>query len=338
MSNDFRHDWTTEEVLRILESPLLDLLHRAHSVHRARHPQGDVHLASLISIKTGGCPEDCKYCPQSAHYKVEIGREELLGHEQVLAAARRAKELGASRLCMGAAWREVKDGGEFDKVLDMVRDVGELGLETCVTLGMLNEDQARRLSEAGLTAYNHNLDTSPEFYGEIITTHTYGERLETLAHVRKAGIDLCVGGIIGMGESLWDRARMLEILANFDPHPENAPINALVPVAGTPLEKRPPVDPLEVVRMCATARILMPDARVRLSAGRRHLSREAQILCFIAGVNSIFFGETLLTTPNVECGEDLKLLEDIGAKPLSVLEATSDTVSAASSSAVPSSA
>jgi biotin synthase len=240
-----------------------------------------------------------------------------MAHDQVLAAAREAKELGASRFCMGAAWRQVRDGTEFDSVLDMVRDVGKLGMETCVTLGMLTQSQAGRLAEAGLTAYNHNLDTSPEYYDKIISTRDFKDRMETLHHVREAGISLCVGGIIGMGESDHDRARMLEILACLDPHPESVPINALVAVAGTPLEDRPPVEPFDLVRMCACARILMPKSRVRLSAGRRQLSREAQVLCFLAGANSIFYGETLLTTANAECEEDRRLLLELGLLPLS---------------------
>ena len=316
MKEALRHDWTTAEVLDLLESPLLDLVYRAQTVHRAFNADNDVQLASLLSVKTGGCPEDCKYCPQSIHFDVELEREGLLETGQVLAAARRAKEMGATRFCMGAAWREVRDGAQFDTVLEMVRGVGALGLETCATLGMLTQAQADRLKEAGLTAYNHNLDTGPDFYGEIITTHRYEDRLTTLDRVRKAGITLCAGGIIGMGESLRDRAQMLRILARLDPHPESVPINALVPVPGTPLGERPPVAALELVRMCAAARICMPRARVRLSAGRRNLSREAQVLCFLAGANSIFFGERLLTTANADCAEDLALLHEIGAAPL----------------------
>ncbi len=316
MAPAIRHDWTTEEVLEILGAPLLDLVHRAQAVHREHQAANAIQLASLLSIKTGGCPEDCAYCPQSAHYEVPLQKERFLALEQVLEAARRAKENGASRFCMGAAWREVKDGPEFDAVLEMVRGVRALGMEACTTLGMLTEDQARRLSEAGLTAYNHNLDTGPEFYGSIITTRVYEDRLKTLERVRNAGITLCAGGIIGMGETLRDRAQLLEVLANLDPHPESVPINALVAVAGTPLAERPPVDPLELVRMCATARILMPKAFVRLSAGRSGLSREAQILCFMAGANSIFYGEKLLTTKNVQMNEDLQLLRDIGAEAL----------------------
>jgi biotin synthase len=311
-----RHDWATDEVLALLEAPLLDLIHRAQAIHRAYNDANRIQLASLLSIKTGGCPEDCKYCPQSAHYRVALEKEGLLETGRVVDAARRAKAMGATRFCMGAAWREVRDGPEFDAVLGMVRGVRGLGMEACATLGMLTQDQADRLAAAGLTAYNHNLDTSPEFYGEIITTRTYEDRLQTLRRARKAGITLCAGGIVGMGESLRDRARMLEILAGLDPHPESVPINALVAVPGTPLGDRPPIEPLELVRMCASARILMPRTRVRLSAGRRSLSREAQILCFLAGANSIFFGERLLTTANNDCAEDLELLREIGAEPL----------------------
>jgi biotin synthase len=317
MSNALRHDWSTNEVLAILQSPLLKLIERARTVHSTHHSKDSVQLASLLSLKTGGCPEDCKYCPQSAHHPADVGNGDLMAHDQVLAAAREAKELGASRFCMGAAWRQVRDGTEFDSVLNMVRDVGELGMETCVTLGMLTQSQAGRLAEAGLTAYNHNLDTSPEYYDKIISTHDFKDRMETLRHVREAGISLCVGGIIGMGESDHDRARMLEILAGLDPHPESVPINALVAVAGTPLEDRPPVEPFDLVRMCACARILMPESRVRLSAGRRQLSREAQLLCFLAGANSIFYGETLLTTANAECEEDRRLLRELGLSQFS---------------------
>ena len=313
MTDAPRHNWTTQEVETLLALPLFDLIDQARTIHKAYHPEGSVQLASLMSITTGGCPEDCGYCPQSAHNQAAIDREGMIETEKVLEAAQRAKDLGASRFCMGAAWREVRDGEEFDRVIDMVSGVRDLGMEACVTLGMINADQARRLAEAGLNSYNHNLDTSPEFYGEIITTRDYESRLETLGHVRAAGIGLCVGGIIGMGENDHDRARMLEILANLDPHPESVPINALVAVEGTPLEDRPKTDPLELVRMCATARILMPASRVRLSAGRRSLTKEAQILCFLAGANSIFYGETLLTTANADCDEDRALLAQIGA-------------------------
>jgi biotin synthase len=301
-------------VLALLSLPLLDLIDQARAVHRCHHEDGEVQLASLLSIKTGACPEDCKYCPQSAHYAKETGlrRETLLDVDDVLAKARLAKEAGATRFCMGAAWREVKDGPAFDSVLAMVKGVRALEMEACVTLGMINAAQARRLAEAGLTAYNHNLDTSPEFYGEIITTRTYQDRLDTIACVREAGIEVCCGGIIGMGESLEDRAGLLQTLANLDPHPESVPINALVAVAGTPLADAPPVDPLDLVRMVATARILMPLSHVRLSAGRRSLTREAQILCFLAGANSIFYGDKLLTTANNDAADDLALIEEAG--------------------------
>jgi biotin synthase len=311
---DIRHNWGCAEILALLTLPLLDLVDRARDVHRRFHADGKVQLASLLSIKTGACPEDCKYCPQSAHYAKSTGlkRETLLDVDEVLAKARFAKDAGATRFCMGAAWREVKDGEAFDSVIEMVRGVRALDMEACVTLGMLTEVQAHRLAEAGLTAYNHNLDTSPEFYSEIITTRTYQDRLDTLSHVRQAGIQVCCGGIIGMGETIEDRARLLETLANLDPHPESVPINALVAVPGTPLEDRPPIDPLDLVRMVAAARILMPASHVRLSAGRRALSREAQILCFLAGANSIFYGDKLLTTANNDAADDLALIEEAG--------------------------
>jgi len=309
-----RHDWTGQEVLDLLGQPLLDLVDEARAVHRRYHRDGEVQLASLLSIKTGACPEDCKYCAQSAHYAKTTGleRETLLDVDDVLEKARRAKDAGATRFCMGAAWREVKDGQAFDSVLAMVKGVRALGMEACATLGMLTQSQADRLAEAGLTAYNHNLDTSPEFYGEIITTRTYQDRLDTLARVRKAGVQVCCGGIIGMGETAADRARLLQTLANLDPHPESVPINALVPVPGTPLADLPPVDPIDLVRMVAAARIMMPLSRVRLSAGRRELSKEAQILCFLAGANSIFYGDKLLTTANNDVDDDLALIAEAG--------------------------
>jgi biotin synthase len=310
-----RHDWSVAEIEALLRTPLLDLVYQAQGVHR-RHQDDTVQLASLLSIKTGGCPEDCAYCPQSAHYGKATGvaKETLMDVDAVLAKARIAREAGASRFCMGAAWREVRDGAEFDSVVEMVRGVGALGMESCVTLGMLQDHQARRLAEAGLTAYNHNLDTSPEFYGEIITTRDYSDRLATLRNVREAGITLCCGGIVGMGESLFDRASMLQVLASMEPHPESVPINALVAVKGTPLENREPVDPLDLVRMVAAARILMPGARVRLSAGRAALSREAQALCFMAGANSIFYGEKLLTTSNNDALADRAMIEALGLR------------------------
>ena len=313
-----RHDWSVDEIVAIHDQPLLDLIAEANKVHRTHHDPSDVQRASLLSIKTGGCPEDCAYCPQSAHHReVKLDRVDLMDPDEVLQLARRARAAGADRFCMGAAWRSVRDGREFDAVLRMVEGVRTLGMEACVTLGMLNEAQAGRLKAAGLTAYNHNLDTGPDFYDAIISTRTYGDRLETLRAVRAAGIEMCCGGIIGMGESVKDRAAMLQVLAGFAPHPESVPINALVPVPGTPLSKRSQVDALDLVRMIATARIVMPRARVRLSAGRSNLSREAQVLCMTAGANSIFYGETLLTTPNAEVGEDDGLFASLAARPAS---------------------
>jgi biotin synthase len=310
---DIRHDWSIDEIVALHDLPLLELISRANAVHRRYHDRNDVQKASLLSIKTGGCPEDCAYCPQSAHHReVKVDRIDLMAKEEVLAIAADAREAGADRFCMGAAWRQVKDGPAFDSVLDMVRGVRALGMEACVTLGMLTDEQAGRLKEAGLTAYNHNLDTSPEYYPSIITTRTYDERLQTLAAVRGAGIEMCCGGIIGMGESVRDRAHMLQVLASFSPHPESVPINALVAVAGTPLADRPPVDALDFVRMVATARLVMPKSRVRLSAGRSKLSREAQILCFVAGANSFFYGEKLLVTRNAEEDDDQALLAVLG--------------------------
>jgi len=318
---DIRHDWTVEEIQTLLDKPLLDLVFEAQSVHR-RHQDDTVQLASLLSVKTGGCPEDCGYCPQSAHHakKTGVARENLMDVDTVLSKALIAKEAGASRFCMGAAWREVRDGEEFDKVVAMVEGVGKLGMESCVTLGMLKEHQAKRLAEAGLTAYNHNLDTSPEFYDQIISTRSYDDRLETLKHVRDAGISVCCGGIIGMGESGRDRASMLQVLATMNPHPESVPVNALVAVKGTPMEGRGSVDPLDLVRMCAVARITMPNARVRLSAGRAELSREAQALCFMAGANSIFYGEKLLTTCNNDAADDRAMIEALGLKVAQLCE------------------
>lgn len=308
-----RHDWTVEQIVTLHELPLLELVGRANAVHRRYHDPNRVQKASLLSIKTGGCPENCAYCPQSAHHReVALTRDRLMAPAKVLAMAAKARAAGAERFCMGAAWRQVRDGKEFDAVIAMVEGVRALGMEACVTLGMLKPHQAERLAAAGLTAYNHNLDTSPEFYDRIISTRTYEDRLETLATVRAFGIDLCCGGIIGMGETVRDRASMLQVLAAMTPHPESVPINALVPVKGTPLADRPLIDPLELVRMVATARLVMPVATIRLSAGRSALNREAQILCLLAGANSVFYGETLLTTPNAEIGEDAELFAAIG--------------------------
>ncbi len=306
------------EIRALHDLPLTELLFRAQSVHRQHHASDEVQLCTLLSVKTGGCPEDCSYCPQSAHYQTPISAEKSLGVGEVLEAATQARASGATRFCMGAAWREVKDGPAFDHVLDMVRGVRALGMEACVTLGMLNDDQARRLKDAGLTAYNHNLDTSRAHYKSIITTRTYDDRLATLQRVREAGITVCSGGIIGLGESIDDRCEMLRTLATLEPQPESVPINTLVASEGTPLASMAPVDPLELVRMIGTARILMPRSRVRLSAGRLSLTREAQLLCFFAGANSIFYGEKLLTTGNPDVSDDQALLAAAGLRAASV--------------------
>ncbi len=311
-----RCDWTRAQVGEIYRLPLLDLLFQAQQVHRAHHPPNGVQTCWLVSIKTGGCPEDCGYCPQSAHYKTDVTRQDLMQPAEVIAAARQAKAGGATRFCMGAAWRQAPEGIEFDAVLEMVRGVAALDLEVCCTLGMLTEKQALELREAGLTAYNHNLDTSPEFYPEIISTRVYEDRLRTLAAVRRAGITVCSGGILGMGESEEDRVGLLQQLACLRPHPESVPINMLVRVEGTPLAGEPSVDPLAMARTIATARILMPRSMVRLAAGRKQLSREAAALCFLAGANSIFIGERLLTTPNPALDEDAALLRDLGLETL----------------------
>ncbi|HVW30707.1 MAG TPA: biotin synthase BioB [Polyangiaceae bacterium] len=312
MPASIRHDWTLAEVRALHDLPLFELLDRARAVHLEHHPKADVQLCTLLSVKTGGCPEDCSYCSQSAHHETAVKGEPLLKVDEVLAAARRAKEAGATRFCMGAAWREVKDGPQFDRVLDMVRGVKSLGLEACVTLGMLKDGQAERLKEAGLDAYNHNLDTSRQHYRSIVTTRTYEDRLSTLRRVRAAGITVCSGGIIGMGESVDDRCGLLIELAALSPHPESVPVNALARIEGTPLAHVPPVDPIDLVRMIAVARILMPKSRVRLSAGRTDLSREAQLMCLYAGANSIFYGDKLLTTPNPEVEGDEDLIRSAG--------------------------
>ena len=315
MTLTLRHDWTTEEILALLRQPLMELLWQAQAVHREANPGYRVQLASLLSVKTGGCEEDCAYCSQSIHNSSDVTAfDAQMQVKPVLERARAAKQAGADRFCMGWAWREIRDGTPFEAMLEMVRGVRELGLEACVTAGMLTDRQAERLAEAGLTAYNHNLDTSPEHYDRIISTRTYQERLETLQRVRKAGVTLCCGGIIGMGESLRDRASMLQVLAGMDPHPESVPVNGLVAVEGTPLQEQAPFEPLDLVRMVATARILMPRARVRLSAGRESMSREAQILCLQAGADSIFYGDTLLTTGNPDVEADRQLLRDAGVQ------------------------
>lgn len=307
-----RNDWSLKEVREIHDLPLFQLLDRARQVHLAHHRDNEVQLCTLLSVKTGGCPEDCAYCPQSAHYETDVKREPVLQVADVLDAAKRAQAQGSTRFCMGAAWREVRDGQEFDSVLEMVRGVKALGLEACCTLGMLKKHQAEQLKAAGLDAYNHNIDTSKTHYRSIISTRDQSERFETLRHVREAGITICSGGIIGLGESVDDRCAMLLQLAQLSPHPESVPINALVRVKGTPMENMPPIDPSEFLRMIATARILMPRARVRLSAGRTELSKEAQLMCLYAGANSIFYGDKLLTTPNPDANEDTDLIHSAG--------------------------
>jgi biotin synthase len=311
-----RHDWTREQIQQIYRQALPDLLFSAQQVHRQFHDPTRVQFCQLLSVKTGGCPEDCSYCPQSAHYSTEVTRGGLLPVDEVLEFAKRARGEGATRFCMGAAWRNVQEGDDFENILKMVRGVAEFGMEVCCSLGMLDDSQAKRLAEAGLTAYNHNLDTSPEFYGQIITTRNYDDRLRTLASVRKAGVTVCCGGIIGLGESENDRIGLLQQLSTLNPHPESVPINALVRVTGTPLEQVDSLDPLVFVRTIATARILMPASMVRLSAGRKALSREAVALCFVAGANSLFIGEKLLTTANPEPQDDMAMLQSLGLEPL----------------------
>jgi biotin synthase len=293
---------------------LTELVYRAQTAHRSYHDPLAVQRCTLLSIKTGGCPEDCAYCPQSAHYDTGVPREDLLDPGLVLLAARRAKDAGSTRFCMGAAWREARDGPPFDAVLEMVKGVAALGMEVCTTLGMLTADQAQRLKTAGLTAYNHNLDTSPEFYSEIITTRTYDDRLDTLARVQEAGISVCCGGIVGMGETARDRCALLAQLGRLDPHPESLPVNLLVRIPGTPLADAPDLDPVELVRTVAAARLVVPRARVRLSAGRLALTDETQALCFLAGANSIFSGEKLLTSPNPAVDEDERLMARLGLR------------------------
>jgi len=315
-ANPSRHDWTRDEVRALFELPLSDLIFRAQTIHRAFFDPSAVQMSTLLSIKTGGCPEDCAYCPQSAHYDTGVDAEKLMPLDKVLAEARAARDAGASRFCMGAAWRSPKDR-DLDRVCGMIEGVKALGLETCVTLGMLTEPQAQKLKEAGLDYYNHNLDTSPDFYGKIISTRTYDDRLETLEHVRAAGIHVCCGGIVGMGETREDRIGMIQTLANLPVHPESVPINMLVRVAGTPLAEAAPLDTIEFVRTIAVARITMPRSMVRLSAGRETMSEEAQALCFLAGANSIFCGPKLLTTPNPERDRDRNLMDRLGLSPMS---------------------
>ncbi|EMR04811.1 biotin synthase BioB [Cesiribacter andamanensis] len=312
---DIRTNWTRSEIDTIYNLPFLELVYRGASVHRQYHDAQEVQVCTLLSIKTGGCPEDCAYCPQAARYHTDVKVHKLLEVEEVLGKAQEAKQAGSTRFCMGAAWREVRNNRDFDKVLEMVKGVNGMGMEVCCTLGMLTEEQALKLQEAGLYAYNHNLDTSEEHYGEIISTRTYQDRLDTLNNVRKSGISVCSGGIIGMGESQHDRIGMLHTLATLPEHPESVPVNALVPVEGTPLEQQPKVPVWDMVRMIATARIIMPKAMVRLSAGRVRMTLEEQALCFMAGANSIFAGDKLLTTPNPDVVSDQEMFQILNLKP-----------------------
>ncbi len=316
--NMLKHDWTKEELLAIYNRPLMQLVFDAATVHRQWQKPDEVQISTLLSVKTGGCPEDCSYCGQAARYHTDIKVQALLPTETVLAHAQKAKDSGSSRFCMAAAWREVRDNRDFDRIIDMVKGVNEMGLEVCCTLGMLTESQAQRLQEAGLYAYNHNLDTSEEFYDEIISTRKFDNRLETIKHVRKAGITVCSGGIIGLGETVDDRVSMLRSLANMEKHPQSVPINALARVAGTPLADLPRIDIWEMVRTIATARIVMPASMVRLSAGRIEMSEVEQAWCFMAGANSIFTGErqTLLVTPNPGVSEDMQMLKNLGLKAM----------------------
>lgn len=313
--SEVRHDWTKEEILAIYNRPLMELLYEAATVHRMHHDPNTVQVSTLLSIKTGGCPEDCGYCPQAARYHTNIEGNDLMSVSQVKAQALRAKASGSSRVCMGAAWRNVKDGPEFDQVLEMVRTINKLDMEVCCTLGMLTENQAKRLAEAGLYAYNHNLDTSEDYYKDVISTRAFQDRLDTIENVRKSNVTVCSGGIIGMGEKLEDRAGMLVALASLNPQPESVPINALVAVEGTPMEDIEPIAIWDMIRMVATTRIVMPETQVRLSAGRTQMSREGQAMCFFAGANSIFAGDKLLTTPNPDVNEDMDMFSLLGLNP-----------------------
>lgn len=310
-----RNNWTKEEISEIYNSPLLELIYKAATAHREYHATGEVQVCTLLSIKTGGCPEDCAYCPQAARYNTGVDVQALMKKEEVLAYAQKAKNAGSTRFCMGAAWREVRDNRDFDRVLEMVQGVNEMGMEVCCTMGMLTEDQAKKLYDAGLYAYNHNVDTSEEHYTDIISTRTYDDRLKTLGNVRKAGISVCSGGIIGLGETHEDRIGMLHTLATLPTHPGSVPINALVRVKGTPLQDNPKVDIWDMIRMIATARIIMPAAMVRLSAGRAEMTISEQALCFMAGANSIFSGDKLLTTPNPAFDADNAMFQLLGLKP-----------------------
>jgi len=314
--------YTFKNIIKILSLPLDELIFSAQKVHKKNFKTEDFQFASLISIKTGSCPEDCKYCPQSAHYNVNLKKEKLIDIERVKNAAVLAKRNGSNRFCMGAAWKKLKDGNDLKTVVQMIKEVKSIGLEACVTLGTVTKNQAKELKKAGLDAYNHNIDTSPDFYSKIITTRNFDERLETIKNVREAGIGVCCGGIIGMGESWEDRAKMLEVLANLEPQPESVPLNLLVPVHGTPLMNQKKVDSLEIIRMIATSRIILPKSRIRLSAGRKNLSRETQILCMISGANSIFYGETLLTTQNNDMEKDKKLVSILTEEDTSIIKST----------------
>jgi biotin synthase len=321
-----QNNWTKEAILEIYNTPLLDLIYRAATIHRANNDYSEVQISSLLSIKTGGCSEDCGYCPQAARYHTDVEVHALMKLDEVKQAAEKAKNGGASRLCMGAAWREVRDNKDFDKVLEMVKAVNAMDMEVCCTLGMLTESQAQKLADAGLYAYNHNIDSSEDYYKKIITTRTYDDRLDTIRNVRKAKITVCSGGIIGLGETIEDRVGMLFVLANMEQAPESVPINALVPVKGTPLENNPLVSTWDMVRMIATTRIVIPKTVVRLSAGRTQMSLEAQALCFMAGANSIFAGDKLLTTPNPDFDTDMEMFEILGLRPREAFKGTSKEV------------
>ncbi|MFT5437328.1 MAG: biotin synthase [Ulvibacter sp.] len=314
--SEIKYNWTKEEILKIYNQPLMELLYEAATLHRESHNPNQVQVSTLLSIKTGGCPEDCGYCPQAARYHTDLEGNDLMGVQQVKAQALRAKASGSSRVCMGAAWRNVKDGEEFDQVLEMVRTINKLDMEVCCTLGMITENQAKRLAEAGLYAYNHNLDTSEDYYKDVISTRAYQDRLDTIGNVRKTNVTVCSGGIIGMGEKLEDRAGMLVALSSLSPQPESVPINALVAVAGTPMEDIEPISIWDMIRMVATTRIVMPHTQVRLSAGRTEMSREGQAMCFFAGANSIFAGDKLLTTPNPDVNDDMEMFKLLGLEPM----------------------
>jgi biotin synthase len=320
-----RNNWTREEVTALYNTPLLELIYHAATVHREYNDTAEVQVCTLLSIKTGGCTEDCAYCPQAARYQTGIEVKSLMQTDEVIRYAKKAKEAGSTRFCMGAAWREVRDNRDFERVLDMVKEVNKLGMEVCCTLGMVTESQAKKLADAGLYAYNHNLDTSASYYGEIITTRTYDDRLQTLENVRKAGVTVCCGGIIGLGETHEDRVNMLHTLATMPKHPDSLPINALVRIQGTPLEQNPKVDIWDMIRMIATARILMPATMVRLSAGRTEMSVAEQAMCFMAGANSIFAGEKLLTTPNPSFEEDNQMFSLLGLKPREAFKTEKET-------------